>query len=172
MAILDIVQYPDPRLRTKAQAVEAVDDEVRKLCADMVETMNDGQGVGLAAPQVGVSKRVIVIGAGVTRSEPIAMINPEIVESSKEKASWEEACLSIPGFIGPVERPSRVKVKCLDQKGEPRELNVGNILAAVIQHEIDHLDGVVYLDHLSQLRRDMINKKVRKRLLSRSRVGR
>lgn len=165
MTILDVLKYPDPRLRIKAEPVAEVTPEIRQLMHDMVETMIDQKGIGLAATQVGVAKRVIVVSMGATGGPPIGLVNPEIKEASEELAIWEEACLSLPGVAAQVTRPARVTVSCINEKGEPYELNCGYILAACIQHEIDHLNGKVFIDHLSRLRQDMLKKKMKKQQL-------
>lgn len=180
MTIRPIIAVPDPRLKQVSEPVEAVTDDLRLLMDDMVETMHDAKGIGLAAIQVGVSKRVIVIDLSPSNSaedgesedrynlselkdEPIRyFVNPEIVWTSEEMNNYQEGCLSVPGFYDDVERPQACKVTYLDYQGEPQELNCDGLLATCIQHEMDHLNGVVFLDHLSRLKRDMIVKKLRK----------
>ena len=165
MALLPIRLLPDPVLRRKAAPVEAVDDSVRGLIGDMLETMYDAPGIGLAAPQVGVSKRVVVIDCSSDDEDgqsPICMVNPEITSRSDETATREEGCLSIPDHHGDVERPAEVAVRYLDEAGAERELAADGLLATCIQHEIDHLDGVLFIDHLSRLKRDMIVRKMTK----------
>lgn len=164
MALLPIITAPDPRLKTVASRIDAVDDEIRQLMDDMLETMYAAPGVGLAAPQVGVSKRVIV--ADVARSgeppEPMLMANPEIIEASAERAVFEEGCLSLPEHFAEVKRPERVRIRYLDRENEIREQEMDGFLATCVQHEIDHLDGVLFVDHISGLKRGMIMRKLTK----------
>lgn len=164
MALLPIITAPDPRLKTVATRVDAVDDDIRQLMDDMLETMYAAPGVGLAAPQVGVSKRVIV--ADVARSgeapEPMLMANPEIIEASAERAVFEEGCLSLPDHFAEVKRPEQVRVRYLDRENEIREQDMDGFLATCVQHEIDHLDGVLFVDHISGLKRGMIMRKLTK----------
>ncbi|HCN32040.1 MAG TPA: peptide deformylase [Rhodobiaceae bacterium] len=180
MTIRPIIAVPDPRLKQVSEPVEAVTDDLRLLMDDMVETMHDAKGIGLAAIQVGVGKRVIVMDLSPSDSaedgesedrydlselkdEPIRyFVNPEIVWTSEEMNNYQEGCLSVPGFYDDVERPQACKVTYFDYQGEPQELNCDGLLATCIQHEMDHLNGVVFLDHLSRLKRDMIVKKLRK----------
>jgi len=164
MAIRPILVLPDPRLRKPSAAVARVSKELHSLVEDMFETMYDAPGVGLAAVQIGVQKRVIV--ADPTRGEeakkPIAMINPELVWASDEGEVVEEGCLSIPEITEEVERPQRVRVRYLDLEGEAREVEADGLFARVLQHEIDHINGVLFIDHLSRLKRDRIIKKFAK----------
>ena len=164
MAIRPIIALPDKRLRLVSEPVARVDEDVRKLVADMFETMYEAPGVGLAAIQVGVPKRVVTIDAtrGEEEKQPIALINPEIVWSSEEKIAHEEGCLSIPEYLDEVERPERVKVRFLDLEGRRHELEADGLLARVVQHEIDHINGVLFIDHLSKLKRDRVIKKYAK----------
>jgi peptide deformylase len=164
MAIRPIIALPDKRLRLVSEPVARVDDDVRKLVADMFETMYEAPGVGLAAIQVGVPKRVVTIDAtrGEEEKQPIALINPEIVWSSEEKIAHEEGCLSIPEYLDEVARPERVKVRFLDLEGRAHELEADGLLARVVQHEIDHINGVLFIDHLSKLKRDRVIKKYAK----------
>ena len=164
MAIRPIIALPDKRLRLVSEPVARVDEDVRKLVADMFETMYEAPGVGLAAIQVGVPKRVVTIDAtrGEEEKQPIALINPEIVWSSEEKIAHEEGCLSIPEYLDEVERPERVKVRFLDLEGRAHELEADGLLARVVQHEIDHINGVLFIDHLSKLKRDRVIKKYAK----------
>jgi peptide deformylase len=164
MAIRPIIALPDKRLRLVSEPVARVDEDVRKLVADMFETMYEAPGVGLAAIQVGVQKRVVTIDAtrGEEEKQPIALINPEIVWSSEEKIAHEEGCLSIPEYLDEVERPERVKVRFLDLEGRAHELEADGLLARVVQHEIDHINGVLFIDHLSKLKRDRVIKKYAK----------
>lgn len=166
MAIREIVLYPDDVLLQKALPVEKVDDEIRTLVDDMVETMYDAPGIGLAAPQIGVSLRITVIDVRTGDEENPkpdlhVFINPEIVEK-EGKITWEEGCLSIPGVYEKVNRANRVVVRALNRDGEPFELEATELLAVALQHEIDHLDGVLFLDHLSHLKRKLAIKKYKK----------
>ncbi|MDE0796701.1 MAG: peptide deformylase [Alphaproteobacteria bacterium] len=164
MALLPIITAPDPRLKLVASRVDAVDDGVRRLMDDMLETMYEAPGVGLAAPQVGVSKRVIV--ADVARSgeapQPMLMANPEIIEASQERVVFEEGCLSLPEHFADVKRHERIRIRYLDRENEIREQDVEGFLATCVQHEIDHLDGVLFVDHISGLKRGMIMRKLTK----------
>jgi peptide deformylase len=164
MAIRPIIALPDKRLRLVSEPVARVDEDLRKLVADMFETMYEAPGVGLAAIQVGVPRRVVTIDAtrGEEEKQPIALINPEIVWSSEEKIAHEEGCLSIPEYLDEVERPERVKVRFLDLEGRAHELEADGLLARVVQHEIDHINGVLFIDHLSKLKRDRVIKKYAK----------
>jgi peptide deformylase len=161
MAIRPLVHLPDKRLRLVSKPVAKIDAEVKKLVADMFETMYDAPGVGLAAIQVGVPKRVVTIDAtrGEEEKQPIALINPEIIWSSEETNLHEEGCLSIPEFTDEVERPSRVKARFLDLEGRTIEVEAEGLFARVLQHEIDHINGVLFIDHLSKLKRDRVEKK-------------
>jgi peptide deformylase len=162
MAIRPILTAPDPRLKTISKPVERVDDELRALMDDMLETMYDAPGIGLAAIQVGVPKRVIVMDlAG--KDEPPApryFVNPEITWRSEEMGSYEEGCLSVPEMYEDVERPARIKAKWLDYDGNAVEVEADGILATCLQHEMDHLEGVLFIDHLSKLKRDIILRKM------------
>ena len=161
MAILDILEYPDPRLRTKAKPVVEVDDAVRKLIDDMFETMYDAPGIGLAASQVNVHQRIIVVDVSENRDEPHAFINPELTTFG-ETLETEEGCLSVPGFYEPVTRYDGVRVKALDRNGKPVEAEFEGLLAICVQHECDHLDGKLFVDYLSNLKRSRIRKKLEK----------
>ena len=162
MALLPILRYPDPRLHTVAQAVEFVDDDIRQLVADMAETMYEAPGIGLAATQVNVHKRVVIIDVSEDRSTLMALINPEILERSGEQVC-EEGCLSVPGIYEKVARAERVRVRALNAKGEPFELDAEGLLAVCIQHEIDHLDGKVFVEYLSALKLSRIKGKLAKK---------
>ncbi|MBS0547976.1 MAG: peptide deformylase [Proteobacteria bacterium] len=164
MALMPILTAPDPRLKKKALPVAAVDDGVRRLMDDMLETMYAAPGIGLAAPQVDVLKRVIVldIDREDTRTGPLFMANPEIVDASDEDASYEEGCLSLPDHYSDVVRPAKVTVRYLDRDGAQRELACEGLLATCVQHEIDHLDGILFVDHISALKRNMILRKLLK----------
>ena len=164
MALMPILTAPDPVLKKKALAVSAVDDSVRVLMDDMLDTMYAAPGIGLAAPQVGVSKRVVVMDIGRNPEDhaPICMANPEIVWVSDEDNTYEEGCLSVPEHYAQVVRPKAVKVRFLDRDGQPCEIETDGLLATVIQHELDHLDGVLFIDHLTSLKRNMILRKLLK----------
>ena len=161
MSILTILEFPDKRLRTVASEVERVDDGIRKLVDDMIETMYSAKGVGLAATQVNVHKRVIVMDVSENKDEPICLINPQIVERDGVEES-EEGCLSVPGFFEKVSRAEHIKVQALDRNGDRFELEARDLLAVCIQHEMDHLEGILFIDHLSKLKRDMVLKKLQK----------
>ena len=156
-----ILHYPDPFLRRKAEPIGEVTDEVRTLIADMVETMYNAPGIGLAAIQVGVPKRVVVIDLSEERNELQVFVNPEIVQAEGEQI-MEEGCLSVPGIFEPVTRAGRVRVRALDREGRPFELDATGLLASCLQHEIDHLNGKVFVDHLSRLKQQRIRKKLEK----------
>lgn len=164
MALLPILTAPDPRLKQKAARVEAVDESIRRLMADMLETMYHAPGIGLAAPQVGVSKRVIVADIGKNEEDrrPVCMANPEIVAVSEDDSTYEEGCLSVPEHYAEVVRPRSIRVRYLDEQNEIREMEADGLLATVLQHELDHLDGVLFIDHLSSLKRNMILRKLLK----------
>ncbi|RIA56794.1 peptide deformylase [Dichotomicrobium thermohalophilum] len=161
MSVRDIIKMPDPVLRKKAQPLERVDDEVRQLAADMLETMYDAPGIGLAAPQVAVARRLIVIDIARDEEEknPVVMINPEIVSLGDEPRVHEEGCLSIPDIYAEIERPAQCRVRYIDEDGATQEMDCKGLMSTVVQHEIDHLDGVLFIDHLSRLRRDRLVKK-------------
>ncbi len=161
MAVLNILVYPDPRLRARAQSVEKVDDTVRRLVDDMAETMYQAPGIGLAAIQVDVPKRVIVIDVSEDQSDLRVFINPEIVQHTGNQ-EIEEGCLSVPGVYAPVTRAEAVTVRALDRDGNRFELEAHGLLAVCIQHEVDHLDGKVFVDYLSRLKQDRIKKRLRK----------
>ena len=156
MAIREIRILGDPVLRARAEPVAVVDDDVRTLIDDMLETMYAADGVGLAAPQVGVGKRVIVVDVRDPDSPPFALVNPEIVEASEELDRGEEGCLSIPGLRDIVERPASVVVEGLDRDGKPRRIEATGLLARALQHEVDHLDGILFIDRVSPLKRQML----------------
>ncbi len=161
MAILEILEYPDPRLRTKAQPVEAVDNLVRTLLDDLFETMYAAPGIGLAASQVDIHKRIIVIDISENRDEPHAFINPDLEISGKEIEA-EEGCLSVPGVYESVTRADHVLVKALDRDGQSFEFEATGMLAVCIQHECDHLEGKLFVDYLSSLKRSRIRRKLEK----------
>ncbi len=164
MAIRPILVLPDERLRAVADEIDTVDDEIRTLAEDMIETVHDAPGIGLAAPQIGVMRRIIVVDVAEKDEPPapFAMINPEILAVSEETAVSEEGCLSIPEIYYEVERPAEVTVRYLDLDGKSVETHATGRLAVVVQHEIDHLDGVLYIDYLSRLKRDRVIKKFQK----------
>jgi len=153
MAILKVRKYKDPILRKKGSKIKKVDEEIKKIIVDMVQTMEKDGGVGLAAPQVGISKRIIVVDTDLKGQRILALINPEIIEKSKEKDRDEEGCLSFPGIFLEIKRSKKVKVKALDINGEKVELSAQGLLARVFQHEIDHLDGILFIDRLNILKR-------------------
>ncbi|WP_153163339.1 peptide deformylase [Zoogloea sp. 1C4] len=162
MALLPILRYPDPRLHTRAAPVREVTDAIRKLIADMAETMYEAPGIGLAATQVDVHKRVVVIDVSEDKSGLLALINPEIIARSGEQVC-EEGCLSVPGIYDKVSRSEKVTVRALNQKGESFDLDAEGLLAVCIQHEIDHLDGKVFVEYLSQLKQTRIKGKLAKK---------
>ena len=161
MSRLEILHFPDPRLRRRAEAVPVVDDDVRRLIDDLLETMYDAPGIGLSAPQVNVAKRVITIDVSKDRNAPLCLVNPEIRTASGETET-EEGCLSVPGVYELVKRPEKVRVSALDRDGRSREIEAEGLLAVCIQHEIDHLDGRLFVDYLSRLKRQRIRKKAEK----------
>ncbi len=173
MSILPIIQLPEPVLRQPAEPIERVDDELRQTLDDMLETMYDAPGVGLAANQIGIARRFVVVDAGNDRDEaegeseeagrnPLFLINPEIVSFGDQTRVYEEGCLSLPDIRVEVERPTEIKVRYIDRDGHPQELDAGGLLATVIQHEVDHLDGKLIIDYLSSLRRNMIVRRFKK----------
>ena len=161
MALLPILHYPDPRLRKKAQPVKQVDASIRQIVDDMFETMYDAPGVGLAATQVNIHKRIVVIDVSEEKNEPLCFINAEIIEKEGNKET-EEGCLSIPEYFAPVKRAERVKVRALDKEGELFEMEADGLLAVCIQHELDHLQGKVFVDYLSPLKQTRVRKKMQK----------
>jgi peptide deformylase len=169
MAILPILEAPDPRLKVISTPVETVDDGVRALIADMFETMYDAPGIGLAAIQVGVAKRLLVIDlqekdeeTGETIRDPRVFINPEVLEASEELAVYNEGCLSVPEQYADVERPAVIKAKWLDGDGKEHVETLDGLIATCLQHEMDHLNGILFIDHLSRLKRDILLKKLAK----------
>jgi peptide deformylase len=159
MAKLTILEFPDPRLRTRAIPVETVDDELNTLIDDMFETMYAAPGIGLAATQVDVHKRLLVVDVSSDNSEPNALINPEIIEMDGETVS-EEGCLSVPGYYEEVKRAEHIRVRFLNRKGEEVELEAEGLLAVCIQHEIDHLEGKLFVDYISEAKRQRIRKRL------------
>jgi peptide deformylase len=175
MAVLEILEVPDPRLRDVAQPIAAVDDDIRALADDMLETMYAAHGIGLAATQLGIDKRILVIdlqervnedeekeGEGEPVRDPRVVINPELLWVSDELSVYNEGCLSIPEQYAEVERPARCRVRWLDEKGATHEEELDGLMATCMQHEIDHLDGVLFIDHISRLKRNMVLKKLEK----------
>jgi peptide deformylase len=162
MSLLPILQYPDPRLHTVAKPVQAVDARIQKLIADMLETMYDAKGIGLAATQIDVHERLIVIDVSEEHNQPLVLINPRIVWASDEKQVNEEGCLSVPGIYDGVERSTAIKVEALDGEGKSRTIAAEGILAVCIQHEMDHLVGKVFVEYLSLLKRTRIKTKMLK----------
>ena len=169
MAIRPILEAPDPRLRTKSAPVDAVDDDLRALIADMFETMYDAPGIGLAAIQVGIPRRVLVIdlqeeedAEGKPVRKPQVFINPELFDPSDEHSVYNEGCLSVPDQYAEVERPAVINARWLDEQGTKHEARLEGLLATCLQHEMDHLEGVLFIDHLSRLKRDMLMKKLNK----------
>ncbi|MBI5041799.1 MAG: peptide deformylase [Gammaproteobacteria bacterium] len=161
MAKLEILHFPDPRLRTVAKPVPVVDAQLRRLIDDMFETMYEAPGIGLAATQVNVHQRLLVVDVSEEKNQPLAFINPEILQRDGVE-EMEEGCLSVPGFYEKVQRAERIKVRALDRDGNRFELDVDGLLAVCIQHEVDHLDGKLFVDYLSGLKRQRIRKKLEK----------
>lgn len=164
MAVLPIIHAPDPRLKRKSVKIDSVDSEISALMANMLETMYLAPGIGLAAPQVGVHKRIIVVDIAGKEEDPapIKMANPEILEVSEELWTYEEGCLSLPEHYADVERPAWIRLQYLDENNKKQELEAEEVLATCIQHEIDHLDGILFVDHISTLKRNMILRKLAK----------
>ena len=161
--ILDILKYPDKRLRTIAKPVVSVDETIRQQVKDMFETMYEAPGIGLAATQVNFHQRIIVMDISDQCNEPICLINPEVIEKSGE-IQWEEGCLSVPDYYENVIRANDIKVQALNQHGETFELEASEMLSVCIQHEIDHLDGILFVDHLSKLKQKRLKKKTEKKV--------
>ena len=170
MALLDILHFPDKRLRRKARPVEEVNEDTRQLVRDMLETMYDAPGIGLAAIQVNVPQRVIVVDVSEDKSRPLALINPEITDLEGVE-SIDEGCLSVPGIFEKVERADRITVKALDPQGAEFIMDANGLLAVCIQHEIDHLDGKLFIDYLSELKRQRIRKRLNKRVRVKEQTG-
>ncbi len=170
MARLNILHFPDPRLRQPAVPVDTINDAVHRLIDDMFETMYAAPGIGLAANQVNVQKRIIIIDVSEQRNQPLVLINPTLLERYGEE-EMEEGCLSVPGFQELVRRAERIRVSALDRNGEPFEIATGGLLAVCIQHEIDHLDGKLFVDYLSPLKRNRIRKKLEKQERAEARTG-
>jgi peptide deformylase len=164
MAVREIIKLPDKRLRLKSEPVKRIDSNIRKLVDDLFATMYDAPGIGLAAIQIGVPKRVITMDLSKKEDDhiPHVLINPEIIWKSKETSKYEEGCLSIPEYYEEVERPAQVRVKYLDLDGKAQEIEASGLLATCVQHEIDHTNGVLFIDHISKLKRDRVLKKFSK----------
>lgn len=162
MAKLPILHFPDPRLRTKAKPVNTVDDSIRQLIKDMFETMYDAPGIGLAATQVNHHIRLVVMDITEDKSQPLVFINPKVTPLTEDKAPYEEGCLSVPTVYDMVDRPTRVRVEALNEQGEAFTLEADGLLAVCIQHELDHLDGKLFVDYLSSLKRQRIKSKLQK----------
>ena len=164
MTIKPLIILPDPILRQASKPIETVDGEVRKLAADMLETMYDAPGIGLAAIQIGVPRRMLVLDVSKDGEDktPLVFINPEIVSSSDERSVYEEGCLSIPDYYAEVERPAKIKVRHLDAEGREQVTEADGLLATCLQHEIDHLNGILFIDHISKLKREMVIRKFTK----------
>lgn len=162
MAILNILEFPDPKLRTIAKPVKNIDDKIRSIIKDMFETMYDANGVGLAATQVDIHQQIIVIDVSEERNKPLVFINPSIEVINEELDGYEEGCLSVPGFNESIERPKHVRVTALNEQGETFTTEPEGLLAVCIQHEMDHLNGKLFVDYLSTLKRNRIRKKLEK----------
>lgn len=162
MAVLPILHFPDPRLRTKAKPVSVVDDNIRQLVKDMFETMYEAPGIGLAATQVNHHIRLVVIDISEEKNQPLVFINPQITPLTEDKAPYEEGCLSVPTVYDVVERPTRIKVNALNEQGEAFEMETDGLLAVCLQHELDHLEGKLFVDYLSTLKRQRIKTKLQK----------
>lgn len=165
MAVRDIVYFPDKRLREKSTSIAEINEEIKQLAADMVETMHHYNGIGLAAIQIGVPLRIFIMEINEEENDnttpPMAIINPEIVSYSQEKSIYKEGCLSIPDCYSEVERPSNIKLQYQDLEGKTHLIELGGLQATCVQHEIDHLDGTLFIDHISKLKRDRIIKKMK-----------
>jgi peptide deformylase len=162
MSKLEILQYPDPRLQTVAKPVQAVDDRLRAIIADMIETMYAANGIGLAATQVNIHERLVVIDTSEQRNEPMVLINPQVLWMSEERIKGDEGCLSVPGIYDGVERAAAIKIQAMDEHGKTREIEAQELLAVCIQHEMDHLMGKVFVEYLSPLKRTRIKTKMLK----------
>ena len=163
MAVLPILHYPDPRLHKVAKPVSVVDERIQAIVTDMAQTMYEAPGIGLAATQVDIHERIIVIDTSDERDQLMVFINPELVWSSPEKKSWREGCLSVPEYFDEVERPERIRVKALNHDGKAFELEADGLLAVCLQHEMDHLQGKVFVEYLSPLKQSRISLKLKKR---------
>jgi peptide deformylase len=163
MALLPVLCYPDPRLHKRAKPVDKVDERIKGIVKDMAETMYDAPGVGLAATQVDIHEQIIVIDVSDDQNELMVFINPELVWASEEKKSWREGCLSVPEYYDEVDRPANIRIKAIDLHGKPFELEADGLLAVCLQHEMDHLQGKVFVEYLSLLKRNRISLKMKKR---------
>jgi len=163
MALLPVLCYPDPRLHKRAKPVDKVDERIKGIVKDMAETMYDAPGVGLAATQVDIHEQIIVIDVSDDQNELMVFINPELVWASEEKKSWREGCLSVPEYYDEVDRPANIRVKAIDLHGKPFEIEADGLLAVCLQHEMDHLQGKVFVEYLSLLKRNRISLKMKKR---------
>lgn len=163
MAILKILRFPDPRLRNKAKPVKQVDAKLRRIASDMLETMYDAQGIGLAATQVNIAQRIVVIDLSPDASDPLVLINPVFEVLKDDLVESDEGCLSVPGFYEPVNRFERIRANFLDRQGSEQSMESEGLLGACIQHECDHLNGILLVDHISSLKRQMIRRKLIKR---------
>ena len=161
MSILNILHYPDERLRTKAKPVQEVDDNIRTIVADMFETMYQAPGIGLAATQVDIHQQIIVIDVSEDKSQPLCLINPEIIRKDGDQ-EMDEGCLSVPGVYAPVKRSENIRIRALDRDGQSFEMDAEGLLAVCIQHEMDHLAGKLFVDYLSQMKQQRIKKKLSK----------
>ena len=161
MALLPILQFPDPRLKLVAKQVDSFDAEIEKICSDMLETMYETQGVGLAATQVNIQQRILVIDISEDQSQPLCIINPKLINAQGE-IIWEEGCLSFPGVFAKVKRSAQITIEFYNVKGEPQTLHAEELMAVCIQHEIDHLNGITFYDHISPLKQKMLRKKLDK----------
>lgn len=168
MAILEILEFPDPRLRKSAQPVATVDPAIVRLVDDMFETMYAAPGIGLAATQVDVHRRIIVIDLSEQKNEPLVLINPEVEVLDSELENYDEGCLSVPGFYETVIRPREIRVKALDRDGQQQTFEASGLLAVCVQHEIDHLDGKLFVDYLSTVKRQRIRSKLLKQQRSKT----
>lgn len=164
MAVKPLIILPDPLLREVSKPLERVDEDVRKLADDMLETMYDAPGIGLAAIQIGLPLRMLVIDLSKEGEEkdPVVVINPKVLKSSDERSVYEEGCLSIPDYYAEVERPAEITLSYLDRDGKEQEMQADGLMATCMQHEIDHLDGVLFIDHISRLKREMVVRKFKK----------
>ncbi|MDY7025288.1 MAG: peptide deformylase [Pseudomonadota bacterium] len=163
MSLLPILHFPDPRLRKQAKTVSTVDDSIRQLVDDMLETMYESKGIGLAATQVNVQKRVVVMDLSEQRDQPMVFINP-VITPLNGKQTYDEGCLSVPGFYETIERDDKIKVDFLDKNGDPQTLEADGLLSVCLQHELDHLEGKLFVDYLSTFKRQRIKEKMRKQL--------
>ena len=161
MALYEVLHFPDPRLHIKAERVEKIDDSIKKLIKDMIETMYHEKGIGLAATQIGVNLQIFTMDASETRDQPVCVINPEIIEKSGVWAE-SEGCLSVPGIYDTVSRASRVHLRGMNEEGKLFELHAEDLVAHIIQHEVDHLNGILFINHLSRLKFERVKKKVEK----------